>query len=59
MTRAGEAGKGITSRWYPDTIARRIREISKFAGLIDFRQADGLEMLEMLLTVRIHDSHFR
>ena len=48
LTRAGEAGKGVTSRWYPDTIARRIRAISRYVDRIDFRQTDGLEMLNQL-----------
>ena len=48
LTRAGEAGKGVSSRWYPDTISRRIRAIAKHADRIDFRQTDGLEMLERL-----------
>lgn len=48
LTRAGEAGKGVTSRWYPDTISRRIRAMSKYADRIDFRQTDGQEMLNRL-----------
>ena len=49
LARVGEAGKGVTSRWYPDTISRRIRAIAKHADRIEFRQTDGLELLEQLL----------
>ena len=46
LSRAGEAGKGVSSRWYPDTISRRIRAVARFANRIEFREADGLEVLE-------------
>ena len=45
ITRAGEAGKGVASRWYPDTISSRIRAISSYAHRIDFRETDGLTVL--------------
>ena len=48
LSRAGEAGKGVGSRWYPETISRRIRAISKFANRIDFREVDGLKVLEQM-----------
>ena len=46
LTRIGEAGKGVASRWYPETISSRIRAIGKYADRIDFHNADGLEILE-------------
>ena len=48
LSRTGEAGKGVGSRWYPDTISRRIRAIARFANQIDFREADGLQVLEQM-----------
>ncbi len=42
----GEAGKGVLSRWYPATLARRIRNINYMLGRIRFLQGDGLEILE-------------
>ena len=42
----GENGKGIRSRWYPETIARRLREISKLSEKICFSQSDGFELLK-------------
>ncbi len=41
----GENGKGILSRWYPQTIARRIRDISMFSEKIAFIEGDGLETM--------------
>ncbi len=38
----GENGKGIHSRWYPSTLARRFTELDMVAELIDFRQQDGI-----------------
>jgi DNA adenine methylase len=48
LARVGESGKGVASRWYPETISRRIRAIAKHTGRIDFRETDGLEMLRQL-----------
>lgn len=42
----GENGKGIHSRWYPATIAKRLIAISSIAHRIDFRNADGLEIMK-------------
>jgi DNA adenine methylase len=42
----GENGKGIKSRWYPDTLCRRIRNIAAISDRIKFIEGDGLEMLE-------------
>ena len=38
----------MASRWYPDTISSRIRAIAEHADRIEFRHADGLEILENL-----------
>lgn len=47
--RAGENDKGISSRWYPATLADRIRAISACADRIEFRQTDGMRVLDSLL----------
>lgn len=44
--RSGEDGKGLRSRWYPETIVSRLREISTHADRIDFRETDGMRLLE-------------
>ncbi len=41
----GENGRGILSRWYPQTIARRITNIEYVADRIDFVQGDGFEVM--------------
>ena len=41
----GENGKGIRSRWYPSTLARRFSALSFIADRIDFRQEDGLSVI--------------
>lgn len=41
----GENGKGIRSRWYPDTLARRIHHIISIRDRITFIPGDGLEVL--------------
>ena len=49
LTRSGENGKGILSRWYPDTLAARLAAISEHAGRITFREADSMQLLDPLL----------
>lgn len=41
----GEKGKGLLSRWYPDTISRRILDIARpeIRSRITFVEGDGLE----------------
>ncbi len=45
LMREGENGKGLASRWYPETLARRIRDIIEYRDRIDFVQGDGLEVM--------------
>jgi len=45
MLKHGENGKGIRSRWYPQTLAKRFSGISQIAGRISFRQEDGLRVM--------------
>jgi DNA adenine methylase len=42
----GENAKGIHSRWYPATIAKRILNLNHIAGRIDFRCYDGLKVMQ-------------
>jgi DNA adenine methylase len=42
----GENGKGITSRWYPDTLKRRILAISEIRHKITFVEGDAFNICE-------------
>lgn len=42
----GESGKGIKSRWYPETLQRRISDIGRIKGRIRFIEGDGLSILK-------------
>lgn len=46
LLKDGENGKGLRSRWYPQTLASRIRSINKLKRRINFVSGDGLEWLE-------------
>lgn len=48
LSRAGENGKGVASRWYPETITRRMGEISRYADRIGFCETDGMKMVAAL-----------
>ena len=41
----GENGKGVRSRWYPETLARRIQNIKDIRERISFIEGDGIETL--------------
>lgn len=45
MIKNGEKGKGIRSRWYPETLVKRIMDIEKVADKIDFIEGDGMEVI--------------
>ena len=47
LNKLGEKGNGLASRWYPDTLAKRLQDISDFADRLSFFEGDGLTMLEM------------
>jgi DNA adenine methylase len=42
----GENGKGIHSRWYPLTLAKRFLNLDFVASRIDFRCEDGLKVMK-------------
>lgn len=44
----GESGKGIRSRWYPRTLAKRLLNLDHVASRIDFRCEDGLQVMREL-----------
>lgn len=45
LIKNGENGKGIKSRWYPTTLARRISQIAAIRDRISFVHGDGLEYM--------------
>ncbi len=45
LLKQGENGRGLRSRWYPETLARRIRAIAAIRERITFVHGDGLEVL--------------
>lgn len=45
MLNKGENGKGIHSRWYPDTLRKRIEAIILLRQNIAFLQVDGIEFI--------------
>lgn len=45
LLKFGENGKGIASRWYPKTLATRIKAIMTFRNRISFIEGDGIEII--------------
>jgi DNA adenine methylase len=52
LIKHGENGKGITSRWYPQTLAKRLNYIKKFKNKITFIQANGMDIIQSNLNSR-------
>ncbi|MBA3351724.1 MAG: DNA adenine methylase [Blastocatellia bacterium] len=46
LVKAGENGRGLNSRWYPETLARRIREINQLKDRLTFVQQDAFDLIE-------------
>ena len=46
LMREGENGKGIASRWYAETLARRIRDIGELRGRISSMRGDAFKVIE-------------
>lgn len=47
LLRLGENGKGVRSRWYPETLRDRINKISRYRKRITFFCGDGLEFIRL------------
>lgn len=46
MLKKGENGKGIHSRWYPETIAKRITNILRFKDKLEFLEEDAFDKIQ-------------
>ncbi len=46
LSRMGENGKGVASRWYPETLVARLRDIQRHARRIAFYEGDGMQLLD-------------
>jgi len=53
LLNVGENGRGIRSRWYPETLVRRIRSINTMRSRIHFSLGDGLQTI----ADNAHDPH--
>lgn len=46
LVKTGENGRGLLSRWYPETLARRLREINRQKDRLTFVEGDGFALIE-------------
>ena len=47
LVKIGENGRGVASRWYPETLVERIQLLNKFSDRVLFYERDGLELLRL------------
>jgi len=45
LFKSGEAGKGLASRWYPDTLVKRIEVLRGLRAAVEFKHADGFAVV--------------
>jgi DNA adenine methylase len=45
LVKSGENGRGLNSRWYPETLARRIQEIAGLRERFSFIEGDAFEVI--------------
>lgn len=45
LMNAGENGRGVASRWYPQTLVKRIQYLATLRDRIEFRCEDGLDTI--------------
>lgn len=48
----GENGKGLTSRWYPETLQKRILEIVRIRERLTFIEGDGIQIMRENVAAR-------
>lgn len=46
LTKDGENGRGLSSRWYPETLQNRIKTLRYLVGKVTFAQGDALDAIE-------------
>jgi DNA adenine methylase len=46
LMKNGEKGKGLQSRWYPDTLSQRIQTIARHKDRFEFIWGDGVEVMK-------------
>jgi len=49
----GENGRGIRSRWYPDTLRKRILKVATLVDRITFVEGDGVEIVKQFSKKRM------
>ncbi len=49
LMNVGENGRGVASRWYPETLVKRLRALDSLRSSIDFIEGDAFELIERFL----------
>jgi DNA adenine methylase len=49
LIRSGENGKGLKSRWYPETLSNRIHAIARLKGQLSFSKSDAFKVIAQYL----------
>lgn len=50
LVKEGEAGRGLRSRWYPETLVGRIRALRELRGRITFQRGDAFDTIQQFIT---------
>ena len=52
VLKCGESGRGLGSRWYPETLSQRLLEIHRHRSTIAFKKCDGIRYLRTCAKAR-------
>lgn len=52
LVKQGENNRGVASRWYPETLARRITEIHRVRDRIEFHHRDAFDVIRQHASTR-------
>ena len=42
----GENGRGVASRWYPETLAKRLRALGSMSHAVEFVEGDAFRLIQ-------------
>jgi DNA adenine methylase len=49
LMKIGENGRGVASRWYPETLVKRLRTLGSLSAAIDFIEGDAFVLINRYL----------
>jgi DNA adenine methylase len=52
LMKVGENGRGVASRWYPETLVKRLSALGSLSSMIDFVEGDAFDLISHYLNCK-------